>query len=94
MLTWAEQDTAAMLSYLRERVDGRPLLWVGHSLGGQIFGLVPGHEHVKAMVTVAAGSGYWRDYAPGLKRIAPLLWFVIARCRYRWPATSPAGRWG
>ncbi len=75
--TWAEQDTAAVLAFLRERVAGKPLLWVGHSLGGQVFGLVPGHEQVRAMVTVAAGSGYWRDYAPGLRRIAPLLWYVI-----------------
>ena len=29
------------------------------------------------MVTVAAGSGYWRDYVPGLRRLAPLLWFGI-----------------
>lgn len=77
VLTWAEQDTGAMVAFLRERAGGKPLLWVGHSLGGQILPLVPGHEHVKAMVTVAAGSGYWRDYAPGLKRVAPLLWFVI-----------------
>lgn len=77
VLTWAEQDTGAMVSFLRERADGKPLLWVGHSLGGQILPLVPGHEHVEAMVTVAAGSGYWRDYAPGLKRVAPLLWFVV-----------------
>lgn len=77
VLTWAEQDTGAMVAFLRERAGGRPLLWVGHSLGGQILPLVPGHEHVKAMVTVAAGSGYWRDYAPGLKRVVPLLWFVI-----------------
>jgi predicted alpha/beta hydrolase len=77
VLTWAEQDTGAMVAFLRERASGKPLLWVGHSLGGQILPLVPGHEHVEAMVTVAAGSGYWRDYAPGLKRVAPLLWFVI-----------------
>ena len=77
VLTWAEQDTGAMVAFLRERAGGKPLLWVGHSLGGQILPLVPGHEHVKAMVTVAAGSGYWRDYAPGLKRVVPLLWFVI-----------------
>jgi predicted alpha/beta hydrolase len=77
VLTWAERDTAAVLEFLRERVAGRPLLWVGHSLGGQILGLVPGHEAVRAMVTVAAGSGYWRDYTPGLRRIAPLLWYVI-----------------
>jgi predicted alpha/beta hydrolase len=77
VLTWAEQDTAAMVVFLRERCGDRPLLWVGHSLGGQIFGLVPGHEFFRAMVTVATGSGYWRDYVPGLRRVAPLLWFVI-----------------
>jgi len=81
--TWAQRDTAAVLESLRERIGARPLLWIGHSLGGQIFGLVPGHEFVKAMVTVAAGSGYWRDYVPGLRRIAPLLWFVIV------PASLP-----
>jgi predicted alpha/beta hydrolase len=77
VLTWAELDTGAMVAFVRERAGGRPLLWIGHSLGGQILPLVPGHEHVRAMVTVATGSGYWRDYAPGLKRLAPLLWFVI-----------------
>jgi predicted alpha/beta hydrolase len=77
VLTWAEQDTGAIVAFLRERVGDKPLLWVGHSLGGQIFGLVPGHEQFAAMVTVAAGSGYWRDFAAGLKRVAPLLWFVI-----------------
>jgi predicted alpha/beta hydrolase len=77
VLTWAEQDAAAALAFLRERVGARPVLWVGHSLGGQILGLVPGHEHVRAMLTVAAGSGWWRDYAPNIRRIAPLLWYLI-----------------
>ena len=77
VLTWAERDTAAALDFLRATVEGKPLLWIGHSLGGQVFGLVPGHEQVRAMVTVAAGSGYWREYVPRLKRMAPLLWFVI-----------------
>lgn len=77
VLTWAEQDTGAMVAFLRGHAGDKPLLWFGHSLGGQIFGMVPGHEHFRAMVTVAAGSGYWREYAPRLRRIAPLLWFVI-----------------
>ena len=83
VLTWAEQDTAAVLAVLGDRMAGRPLLWIGHSLGGQVVGLVPGHEQVRAVVTVAAGSGYWRDYAPGLKRIAPLLWYLLV------PASLP-----
>lgn len=77
VLTWARQDTAAALASLTKRAAGRPLLWIGHSLGGQILGLVPGHEAVRAMITVATGSGYWRDYTPGLRRIAPLLWYAI-----------------
>lgn len=77
VLTWAEQDTAAVLAFLRSEVEGRPIAWVGHSLGGQIFGLVPGHESVRAMVTVAAGTGYWKEYVPQLRRIAPVLWFVL-----------------
>jgi predicted alpha/beta hydrolase len=77
VLTWAERDTGAALAFLRSHLDGRPLLWIGHSLGGQIFGLVPGHEGVMAAVTVAAGTGYWKEYVPRLRRIAPLLWFVL-----------------
>jgi len=77
VLTWAEQDAGAVLAHLRSHLDGRPLLWVGHSLGGQIFGLVPGHEQVRAVATVAAGTGYWKEYVPQLRRIAPLLWFVL-----------------
>jgi predicted alpha/beta hydrolase len=77
VLTWAERDTAAVLALVRERIGDRPLLWVGHSLGGQVFGLVPGHEHVRALVTVTAGTGYWRDFVPKLRRFAPVLWYLI-----------------
>jgi predicted alpha/beta hydrolase len=77
VLTWARKDTAAALAFLRGRVGGRPLLWIGHSLGGQVLGLVPGREHVTAMLTVTAGSGHWRDYVPRLRRFAPLLWYLV-----------------
>jgi predicted alpha/beta hydrolase len=77
VITWAERDTAAVLAFVRGQIGERPVLWVGHSLGGQILGLVPGHEGVRAMLTVAAGSGWWREYTPRLRRLAPLLWYVI-----------------
>ncbi|MGZ8254664.1 MAG: alpha/beta hydrolase family protein, partial [Burkholderiaceae bacterium] len=77
VVMWAERDTAAVLAFVRERIEEKPLLWIGHSLGGQILGLVPGRERVRAMVTVTAGSGHWRDYVPKLRRLAPVLWYVI-----------------
>lgn len=75
ILDWARFDAAAMLEALERHAPGLPLYWIGHSLGGQIPPLVPGHERLERIVTVACGSGYWRENAPALKRRVWLLWF-------------------
>ena len=77
VMTWAQNDTSTLVDWVGDLVGSKPLLWVGHSLGGQILGLLPNAERVAAMATVAAGSGYWREYTPGLRRLAPLLWYAI-----------------
>jgi predicted alpha/beta hydrolase len=77
VMTWAQHDTASMVEWVRQRIDGKPLGWIGHSLGGQILGLLSNANRIAAMATVAAGSGYWREYTPSLRRIAPLLWYAI-----------------
>ena len=73
ILDWARLDCAAMLDAIPEQ----PLYWVGHSLGGQILGLVPNKQLVKKAVTVATGSGYWRENTPGIRPKAWWLWFVV-----------------
>lgn len=77
VFTWAREDTGAMVDFVARSIGARPLVWIGHSLGGQILGLVPQHTRVAAMLTIAAGSGYWRDYVPALRRLSPLLWYGI-----------------
>lgn len=77
--TWAERDTAAALALLAQALGpGRRIHWLGHSLGGQIFGLVPGHERVASVMAVASGSGYYGHYPPKLKRQSRLLWWLVA----------------
>jgi predicted alpha/beta hydrolase len=78
VLHWAYVDCAAMVDAAAEVAPGRPLLWVGHSLGGQVLGLVPNRERVARAVTVAAGSGYWRENAPGLRWKVWWLWYCVA----------------
>jgi predicted alpha/beta hydrolase len=56
---------------------GGPLFWLGHSLGGQILPFVPNRESVAKVITVASGSGYWRENSPRLRRFAGLLWYGI-----------------
>ncbi|MGR4066300.1 alpha/beta hydrolase family protein [Billgrantia sp. C5P2] len=75
IMDWARFDAAAMIEELAYRAPQVPLHWIGHSLGGQIPPLVPGHERLERIVTVACGSGYWRENAPALKRRVWLFWF-------------------
>lgn len=73
--TWAERDYNAALLAAKAWQPRVPLLIVGHSLGGQLPGLLPDNERVDGMLTVAAGSGYWRDNAPRTRRLVWIMWY-------------------
>jgi predicted alpha/beta hydrolase len=75
---WARLDCAAMIEALAQENQGAPLYWIGHSLGGQILGLVPNRDRIAKAVTIATGSGYWREIVPGFRLKAWWLWYVVA----------------
>jgi predicted alpha/beta hydrolase len=73
---WATKDYNAVLRWAKQ--DGaRPLFVVGHSLGGQLPGLLPDAGLIDGLVTVASGNGYWRYNAPQTRRVVPWLWWVL-----------------
>lgn len=78
LLDWAREDCAAMVELALKEAPGSELSWLGHSLGGQILPFVPNRDAVARMITVASGSGYWRENSPRLRRFAGLLWYGIA----------------
>lgn len=75
MLTWARLDFAAAVRHLWERNDHRQIGLIGHSLGMHHAGMTGAEAQgrIRRAVSVAAGSGYWRDWAPPSRRLAPLL---------------------
>ncbi|GGC81416.1 alpha/beta hydrolase family protein [Undibacterium terreum] len=72
---WAELDYNAALQAAKAWQPGVPLQVIGHSLGGQLPGLVPDNHLIDGLITVGAGSGYWRDNAPQLKRFVWFMWY-------------------
>lgn len=78
IITWGRFDATAALRALQDRAPGVPITWIGHSLGGQVIPFVPDHRELARIVTLAAGSGYWRDNTAALRRKVWLLWFVVA----------------
>lgn len=78
IIDWARFDCDAMINAVSTFVPGRPLYWLGHSLGGQIFGFVPDQSRIAKVVTIATGSGYWIETAPSIRWKAWWLWYVVA----------------
>lgn len=70
-------DFDTVIAETLERSGGAPLFIIGHSLGAQLPGLLAHRDRIAGLVSVAAGSGYWRDNAPQLKRMVLYFWHVL-----------------
>jgi predicted alpha/beta hydrolase len=90
--TWITRDVAAAVDFVAGRIGTRPLLWLGHSLGGQILGQVPNRDRIAAMVTVATGSGYWPQNSWRVRWYVWWLWYVVAPLATRLAGYFPGRR--
>jgi predicted alpha/beta hydrolase len=71
------RDYEAAIEHAHAALPGAPLHLLGHSLGAQLPGLLSNQDKVSGLLSIAAGSGYWRENAPQLKRVVPYFWFVL-----------------
>jgi predicted alpha/beta hydrolase len=76
LFDWA-RDYAAVIDRAHAALADRPLYLLGHSLGAQLPGLLDNQHKVSGLLSVAAGSGYWRDNAPALRRVVLYFWYLL-----------------
>ncbi|WP_227172781.1 alpha/beta fold hydrolase [Marinobacter sp. CA1] len=77
MLSWARYDCPAVLDFVEARFPGQRRVWIGHSVGGHLLGMMDSTDRIDQAITVAAGTGYWWHNSPPTKRIAWLLWYGL-----------------
>jgi predicted alpha/beta hydrolase len=78
---WAELDLAAAVEAMQG--ERGPVLVVGHSFGGQAYGLLPHPEQVQGLYTFGTGAG-WHGWMPPLEGL---------RLRLIWNLAVPALTW-
>jgi predicted alpha/beta hydrolase len=76
MSDWGLYDMPAALDAAAERAQGLPVVTFGHSIGGQLLGLLRNHQKARAHVQIATSVGYWRWEAPPFKYLAWWFWRV------------------
>ena len=76
LFDWA-RDYEAVTDYAKAAQPQQSLYLLGHSLGAQLPGLFVRPEQIDGLLSIAAGSGYWRDNAPRLRRTVLYFWHVL-----------------
>lgn len=80
ILDWARFDCPAIIDFAQSLSPSSELIWFGHSVGGQIVGMLPSDyaSRLTRVVTIACGNGYWRENSLPTKRVALFLWYFVA----------------
>ena len=76
LLDWV-RDYEAVVAAAKSALPAQPLYLIGHSLGAQLPGLMRDTAAIDGMLGVAAGSGYWRNNAPALRRVVLAFWYFL-----------------
>lgn len=78
-LSWAKYDCPAVIQFARQHYPQQPLIWIGHSVGGHMLGMMENchTDLLEKAITVASGTGTWWYNAAPTKRVAWFLWYVL-----------------
>jgi len=74
---WLGRDYEAVLKRAAEAHPQLPLFAIGHSFGGQCVPLIPSRGLLSGLVNIGVGSGSMRHNTPPIRRVAPLLWYLL-----------------
>lgn len=77
MHEWGTQDMNAVLNYLVLSRGFTGIIWLGHSIGAQLVGLLENRYHVKKVISINAALGYWGYFPYPMKAVVWLLWYII-----------------
>jgi len=88
---WA-RDCETVIEFASAQLPRTPLYWVGHSLGGQLLGLIRNRERISRVITIAAGNGYWLLNSWPTRRVVWWLWFVAVPIATRVAGYFPGKR--
>ena len=62
LITWGANDQAAAVRFMKDYAPESKITVVTHSIGGQICGFNPEHEHIHRIIMIASQSSYWKYF--------------------------------
>jgi predicted alpha/beta hydrolase len=94
MKQWAQNDAQAVRDWLVKTYPDRPLCGIGHSFGGQAFGLMRGNDRYRRLLLVGTQSGYWRLFPAARQLKLALMWYAVVPAATALFGYFPSPRFG
>lgn len=95
IVDWGRLDFPAALDQAEALAPGKPLLTLGHSVGGHLVGLADNTPKVRAHAFVCVGSGHWGRHLAHYKPRVRFFWSVYGPACLAVKGYIPAGgMWG
>jgi predicted alpha/beta hydrolase len=74
---WGTMDMNAMVNFLVNEKGLTDIIWIGHSIGAQLVGLLDNHQHIRKVIAINAALGYWGYFPFPMKLVIWVLWYII-----------------
>jgi predicted alpha/beta hydrolase len=74
MHQWGTLDMNAALNYVVKEKSTENVIWIGHSVGAQMMGLLDQRHKIKKVLAINSSTGYWNYFTPPYNLIVLSLW--------------------
>lgn len=74
---WGIIDMASIFDWIIKEFPSQRKIIIGHSMGGQLVGLMDNNEKIDKLILIASSTGYWKDMSSPYKWLMPPLWFLF-----------------
>ncbi len=74
---WGILDMTSIFDWINHEFPDERKIIIGHSMGGQLVGLMDNYDKVDRLILIASSTGYWKDMSSPFKWLMPPLWFLL-----------------
>lgn len=74
---WGILDMTSIFDWIISEFPNEKKIIIGHSMGGQLVGLMDNYQKIDKLVLIASSTGYWKDMSSPYKWLMPPLWFLF-----------------
>ncbi|MEM9023826.1 MAG: alpha/beta fold hydrolase [Bacteroidota bacterium] len=77
MRDWGQKDMTGVFDWVQSEYPNDKKIVIGHSMGGQLIGMMANNTSIDQIVLIASSTGYWWDMSFPYKLMMPPLWFLF-----------------